>query len=70
MRWKRDPHRDAVLTDARMHGMYELAAIGRGLTPDEAFVSYPKWAAKWPREYREQIAEVIIKMDEVREKNR
>lgn len=70
-RFQRDLHRDAVMTDAAMRDnrlntdtMYQVVAgMNFGLSPDDVLVHYPKWAAKWPREYREKVAAELERMD-------
>lgn len=68
--FKRNLKRDAILTDAAMRdartgNSFYLPRAGQvlGLSPDEVLVEFPKWAAKWPRSYREQIAEELLRMD-------
>lgn len=61
-RFEQNIARDAVLVHAAMHGLFEPAAFGLGLSPDEAFVHHPKWLKRQGDAYLRAVASEVAKM--------
>ena len=61
----KDVTRDATIVEAKMadRPVYLLAS-GLGMTPDEIFVRHPKWLARQSQDYREQVVEAVIALQD------
>lgn len=59
----RDIERDAVLVHASMRGLHIPAAIGLGLTPDEALVHHPAWLKAQGASYIHQVSRRVAEME-------
>ena len=64
MKFKKDIKLDAVLVHARIHGLYEVAAIGLGLTASEAY-NRSLWLRKQSSKYIDQVSDKVVKIEEI-----
>lgn len=57
--------RDAALVEAALAGRpIELLGMQLGMSPDELFVSHPRWLKRQSASYREQVVDAVIKLQD------
>jgi hypothetical protein len=60
---KKNVQLDALLVHAAMHGLFDRAAIGLGLTANEAY-SRAAWLKEQSDSYVQKVAEAVAKLEE------